>query len=135
MKAPTVAHDIQTAIGKARMVRLEPKAPHRAQTCGGPITGSDDSAAFTRRDVLDRVETETRDIAEAADDAPMITAAERVCGVFDHTQTVFVSERIDTIEIAGITGIVYGHDRFDAGSQSLPRMRQIDKPAVRVHVA
>ena len=66
------------------------------------VAVNDDTATIDRGNDLNRIETETGDITETADQAISDTGAEGVHGILDNAQAMLACDSVYALHIAGI---------------------------------
>ena len=94
-----------------------------------------DGAAVDRRDDLDGIEAEARDVAEAAQHPAVGAAAEGVGGVLDDPQAMALGHRVELLESAGPPAEVQREHRLRLRSHERGRLVRIEAERGVVHVA
>src|SRR5271157_1556910 len=82
--------------------------------------------AFTSGDRLCGVEREASDVPQGPDHPPLITGGKRVRGIFNHFQSVAMSDIQNCVHLAWITSIVHRYDCPRAAGDGLLDLLRVD---------
>ena len=96
--------------------------------------GSNDSATFTRCDILYTVEAEADYIAERANAAPQVLTAERVGGILYKTEIMLACKLLVLVDHIAVAGIIYRHHSRSLRCYSLLGVLKIESQSLRVDV-
>ena len=96
---------------------------------------SHQAAAFAAGNILDAVKAEADHIAETADLAAVMLAAERMGGVFNDAQSLAAGKVIDLVEVPGVAGIVHVHEGYGIGGKAFFGIGQIKGAGFCQHIA
>src|SRR5262245_1891404 len=86
----------------------------------------DDGSPFTGSDGFVQLQAINSDVPDGSEWAALVAGPDALCAIFQHSQPVLVSQRHDSIHLAGISLKVGDHDHFRLRSDLDFNIRRIN---------